>query len=120
VRPLALLLALTLFTTAETARADKPDLTCQELPCSVIRNCSSTGVACLPSDRGCAAAARDHNLELKCEQQCDEGKTKNVYCPPDSGRSDSNVVWMLLGVAGALAVGGISGALLLLRKKKAP
>lgn len=112
---LTLLVAL-LSTVATTARADE---TCHELPCSVMRNCSSTGMACETEDRSCATQARDKNLEVKCEQQCEQGKNKLVYCPPDTGRSDSNIVWFLLAAAGVLAVGGISGAWLLLRKKPA-
>lgn len=85
----------------------------------MLRNCSSTGVACEPDDRSCATEAREKNLEVKCEQQCEEGKKKLVYCPPDTGRSDSNVVWFLLAAAGALAVGGVSLGWLVLRKKPA-
>ena len=117
----ALALVLALLTTATTAHAlkpvSRPPLTCQELPCSVIRNCSSTGLACEPDDRDCTAQARERNLEVKCEQQCDEGKRQLVYCPPDTGRSDSNAVWFLLAVAGALAVGGITLTWLMLEKK---
>jgi len=111
-------LATFLAVLAASARSYADVPTCPELPCSVNRNCSSTGIACVPEDRDCVNRARDRDLEVKCEQQCDEGKTQLVYCPSDTGRSDSNVVWFLLAVAGALAVGGITLTWLMLRKKK--
>jgi hypothetical protein len=98
---------------ATTARAE-PD--CPEMPCSVIRNCSSTGIACELDDRACAERARERSLEVKCEQQC-TSSTRLVYCPPDTGRSDSKVVWVLLAVAVALAAVGSAVAWVVLRKK---
>jgi hypothetical protein len=89
---------------------------CPELPCSVNRNCSSTGVACLPDDRVCMENARADNLEVKCEQQCTSNKWL-VYCPPDTGRSDSKIVWILLSFAVALATGGTTLAWVILKKK---
>jgi hypothetical protein len=63
--------------------------------------------------------ARDHNLEVKCEQACSDGKHL-VYCPPETGRADdSRVVWVLLSFAGLLAIGGSAVAWVVLRKKKA-
>ena len=103
---------------ATHAHAETPT-GCTELPCSVNRNCSSTGFACEPDDRACLSRARELDLEVKCEQRCDEGKVRLVYCPQDAGRSDSKVVWILLSFAVVLAVGGSSVAWLVLRKKKA-
>ena len=97
---------------APRARAD-----CDELPCSVIRNCSSTGVACKPDDRTCTEEARAKNLEVKCEQTCSDGK-RLVYCPPDTGRGDeSRAVWLLFSLAVFLAVFGSAVAWVVLRKK---
>jgi hypothetical protein len=108
VKILALVLLL-----ASSARAD--GLPCDKT-CSVNRNCSSTGVACAPDDRECTGAAAAKGLEVKCEQSCDTGKVF-VYCPPDTGRSDSGFVWILLVIAGVLAVGGGAISFVVLRKK---
>ncbi len=89
---------------------------CPELPCSVMRSCSSTGVACGPGDRGCAERARAQSLEVKCEQQCTSG-ARLIYCPPDTGRSDSKIVWILLSLAVVLAAVGSAVAWVALRKK---
>jgi hypothetical protein len=83
-----------------------------------MRNCSSTGMACEPDDRACTERAREQSLEVKCEQQCTAGR-RLVYCPPDTGRSDSKVVWILLALAATLAGGGSIVAWALLRKKDA-
>jgi flagellar basal body-associated protein FliL len=40
-----------------------------------------------------------------------------VYCPPDTGRSDSKIVWILLSVAVLLAASGITAAWVVFRKK---
>ena len=109
VLPLVLVLALT---TAGSSRADLP---CDET-CSVNRNCSSTGLLCDPDDRACTSAATGKGLEVKCEQRCERGK-RYVYCPPDTGRSDSSFIWVLLALAGLLAVGGTSVAWTVLRRK---
>lgn len=93
-------------------------LDCPELPCSVNRNCSSTGVACDPDDRACTEKARAANLEVKCEQQCTSAR-RLVYCPSDTGRSDSKIVWILLSFAVLLAFGGSTVLWVVLRKKKA-
>jgi hypothetical protein len=90
---------------------------CQELPCSVIRVCSSTGMACDPADRACTELARSKDLEVRCEQQCSGGSARFVYCPANTGRADSGIVWILLAVAGLLAVGGSALFWVLLRKK---
>jgi hypothetical protein len=100
---------------AASARAE-PE--CPEMPCSIIRNCSSTGIACEPDNRECTERARAQGLEVKCEQHCTHS-TKLVYCPLDTGRSDSKVVWLLLGLAVLLAAGGSSVAWVVLRKKSA-
>lgn len=100
---------------AGTARAEGD---CPELPCSVMRNCSSTGLACEPDDRACVEKAREQSLEVKCEQHC-TSSTRLVYCPPDTGRSDSKVVWILLALAVVLASVGSTVAWVVLRKKGA-
>lgn len=111
VQSLALVFALAAL--APSAHANAP--TCDPT-CSVNRNCSSTGVACLPEDRDCTNGATAKGLEVKCEQTCDTGKVF-VYCPPDTGRSDSGFVWILLALAGTLAVGGTGLAWMVLRKE---
>ena len=98
---------------ATSARADGPR--CEET-CSVNRNCSSTGIACNPDDRACTDRARSNNLEVKCEQRCDD-RVRFIYCPPDTGRSDSGYVWILLTLASVLAVGGMTLAWIVLKKK---
>jgi hypothetical protein len=107
--------AAVLMSSAPAARAE-PE--CPELPCSVMRNCSSTGLACEPDDRACTEKAREQSLEVKCEQHC-TSSTRLVYCPPDTGRSDSKVVWILLALAVCLASVGTTVAWVLLRKKGA-
>lgn len=115
-----LALVLSLVSRGATARdRDAPAaLDCPELPCSVNRNCSSTGVACDPDDRACTEKARADNLEVKCEQQCTSAR-RLVYCPPDTGRSDSKVVWILLSFAVLLALVGSTVLWVVLRKRKA-
>jgi hypothetical protein len=117
---LALAVACAALSLGSPARADAPRASagCPELPCSVIRNCSSTGVACRPDDRACAEEARGKDLEVKCEQPCDDGP-RLVYCPPDTGRSDSKVVWLLLTMAITVAIGGSAILWVVLRKKSA-
>jgi len=73
-------------------------------------------MACEPSDRACTEVARSKDLEVRCEQTC-EGGPQLVYCPPDTGRADSQVVWILLAVAILLAVGGSALFYFVLRKK---
>lgn len=109
----SLVLVLALVLTASVAHAEPPR--CDEL-CSVNRNCSSTGLLCDPDDRSCTSSATSKGLEVKCEQRC-ENATRYVYCPPDTGRSDSGFIWILLGLAGLLAVGGTGVAWSVLRKK---
>ncbi len=101
-----------ILVTASPAWAEE----CPEMPCSVMRNCSSTGMACGLDDRVCAEKAREQSLEVKCEQQCTSG-TRLVYCPPDTGRSDSKIVWILLSLAVVLASVGSAAAWLAFRKK---
>ena len=95
------------------------DPSCDEVPCSVIRVCSSNGMACDPGDRACTELARSKDLEVKCEQPCTGAPARLVYCPADTGRADSGIVWLFLGVAGLLAVGGGALFWVLLRKKDA-
>lgn len=73
-------------------------------------------MACDGGDRSCAEQARSKDLEVKCEQRCASGP-RLVYCPPDTGRSDSKVVWILMTLAVTLAVGGSILAWLVLKKK---
>lgn len=100
---------------ASATRALADTLPCEQI-CSVNRNCSSTGVACDPGDRACTNGATSKGLEVKCEQSCDSGKMF-IYCPPEAGRSDSGFVWVLLALAGALAVGGTGVAWMVLKKE---
>ena len=75
-------------------------------------------MACEPNDRACIELARSKDLEVRCEQACDGGQ-QLVYCPPDTGRADSGIVWILLGVAMLLAIGGSALFWFVLRKKDA-
>jgi hypothetical protein len=109
------LIVAIVLSSSSAARAE-PE--CPEMPCSIIRNCSSTGIACETDDRACAERAREKSLEVKCEQHCTHS-TRLVYCPPDTGRSDSKVVWILLVFAVLLASVGSAVAWLVLRKKDA-
>lgn len=111
-RALALALFL-LLARPSLALANEP--TCDPI-CSVNRSCSNTGVACLPDDRDCTNGATARGLEVRCEQSCDTGK-RFIYCPPDTASSESRFVWILLGMAGFLAVGGTTLAWFALRKK---
>jgi hypothetical protein len=112
-KEIRLVLVLAILALASTAHAFEP--TCDQM-CSINRNCSSTGIACGPADRECNNGATAKGLEVKCEQSCDTGKMF-IYCPPDTGRSDSGFVWILLALAGFLAVGGTGLAWVALRKK---
>ena len=76
-------------------------------------------MACDPSDRACIEVARSKDLEVRCEQPCSGGPARFVYCPADTGRADSGIVWILLGVAAVLAVGGSALFWVVLRKKSA-
>jgi hypothetical protein len=114
-----LVVALGLLSITASVRADASrDAACPELPCSVNRSCSSTGVACDPDDRACTEGARAKDLEVRCEQQCSDTR-RLVYCPPDTGRADSNVVWILLAAATVLAIAGSALLWAVLRKKGA-
>jgi hypothetical protein len=73
--------------------------------CSVERKCSSTGKACAVDDRACQSDAIGRSLEITCERS---DPPTYVYCPPGGEQRDSNVVWILLVVAVAIAaVGGV-------------
>ncbi len=109
-----LAIAAALLMTAEIARAD--DLPDVNEVCTVNRRCSSTGMVCAAEDRDCVGKAVEQGLQVICE---DRSKRRMVYCPPDTARSDSRVVWILLALAGTLAVGGSSLAWVVLRKKRA-
>ncbi|MBS2017764.1 MAG: hypothetical protein JST00_33105 [Deltaproteobacteria bacterium] len=82
--------------------------------CTVVRRCSSTGLACRPDDRACTSEANNRGLQVICE----DAEQTMVFCPPDTARSDSNVVWILLAAALLLAVAGGSVAWVVLRKKE--
>ncbi len=82
--------------------------------CTVERRCSSTGLACGADDRVCTNEASTRGLQVICE---DASKKTMVWCPPDTARSDSNVVWILLLLAFVLAIGGSTIAWVVLRKK---
>ena len=85
-----------------------------EYPCTVVRRCSSTGVACQETDRACQEQARDRGLEVNCELP-----GEFVYCPPNSGRGgDNRGMWILLTVALSIAIGGSSIAWVALRKSR--
>ena len=71
--------------------------------CSVIRKCSSVGKECAPEDRDCQNAAVHDGLEVTCERAADR---MFVYCPPGAEQRDSGVVWLLLGLAFFIAIGG--------------
>ena len=71
--------------------------------CSVIRKCSSAGKECTSDDRECQSAAVHDGLEITCERDADR---MFVYCPPGASQRDSGVVWLLLGLAFFIAIGG--------------
>ena len=82
--------------------------------CTVVRRCSSTGLACRPEDRACTSEASNKGLQVICE----DAQRTMVFCPPDTARSDSNVVWILLAAAFFLAIGGSTVAYFVLRTGK--
>jgi hypothetical protein len=84
--------------------------------CTVVRKCSSTGVTCAATDLACQSQATGRHLEILCvdSRQTPERYT---YCPPDTGRADSGVIWVLMGVATLIAVAGGAIAWAVLRKK---
>jgi hypothetical protein len=87
--------------------------------CTIERRCSSNGVACRDSDRACKEDARSRGLEVICETQDPASETTFVYCPPTTGRGgDSFALWILLAVAGAIAIGGSTIAWFAMRKRK--
>jgi hypothetical protein len=93
--------------------------------CTVERRCSSTGVACIDSDRACKEDARSRGLEVICESQPQVAadaaavQTTFVYCPPTTGRGgDSFALWILLAVAGAIAIVGSTVSWVALRRRK--
>ena len=72
-------------------------------PCTIERKCSSTGVLCGSNDATCKSDANSRQLEILCTT---EDGTSFLYCPSNTGRSDSKAVWVLLFFAVLLAVGG--------------
>lgn len=82
--------------------------------CTKNRRCSATGLACEVEDRACNNEAASRGLQVICE---DAQKRTMVWCPPDTARSDSPLMWVLLAFAMLLAVGGSIAAWLVLRKK---
>ncbi len=97
------------------AQAPAASAACRE-QCTVERMCSSTGAACRPDDRACNNGAVERGLEVRCETRCQE-PARFVYCPAESGRSDSSYVWVLLAFAGMFAIIGSIFAWFALRKK---
>ena len=91
---------------------------CPEMPCSVIRNCSSTGIACETEDRECAERAREKSLEVKCEQHCTRSTAPRLL-PARHRALRFQIVWILLALAVVLASVGSAVAWVVLRKKDA-
>jgi hypothetical protein len=85
-------------------------------PCTVERKCSSSGLACLVEDRDCQNLARERGLEVTCERV---EPRAFVYCPPGAQQRDSSIVWILLAVAGAVVVIGMTVGWFAFRKKLA-
>ncbi len=73
-------------------------------PCSVERKCSSDGVMCARNDATCKSDATSRQLEILCTT---EGEENFVYCPRLTGHADSKAIWVLLGFAVLVAVGGL-------------
>ena len=71
--------------------------------CSAVRKCSSVGKECASDDRECQSTATHAGLEVTCERAADR---MFVYCPPGAEQRDSGVVWILLGLAFFIAIGG--------------
>lgn len=109
-----LLVVASIFFATDVSRAD--ELPAPAETCTVNRKCSSTGVACVSGDRACMNDATARGLEIFCEDK-QPPAVKLVYCPPDTGRADSKVIWLLLAAATFLAVGGSVVAWLALKKK---
>jgi hypothetical protein len=99
---------------ASSSTNDLPQSDRRKEACTVVLRCSSGGVACPESDRACQDDARSRGLELLCEGP----DARFVYCPVN-GRNESPIVWLLLSVAGVIAVFGSTLAWLLLRKPRA-
>lgn len=81
-------------------------------PCTVERRCSSAGKLCSAEDRECQSAAVAGGLEITCERS---EPSAYLYCPPGASSRDGSVVWLLLAVALAIAIGGSIAAYFLLR-----
>jgi|CXWL01.1.fsa_nt_gi hypothetical protein len=99
---------------AANARADESQGPVRSDTCSVVRKCSSTGLACNVGDRACTEGARSRGLEVLCEAPED----RLVFCPPNTRGGDSRVVWVLLAAASAFAIVGAAIAWFVLRTKK--
>jgi hypothetical protein len=86
--------------------------------CSVTMKCSASGLECSTDDRACADTARERGLEIVCDRP-DGPQRRFVYCPPGATARDSNVVWILLGVAALVAiVGAVVTTILIGRRVK--
>lgn len=98
------------------ARAAADDLPSAPSDCTVNRKCSSSGVACVSTDAKCMSDATGRGLEVFCE----DGRatpTTLVYCPANTGRAESRVIWIFLAAAASLAIGGGVVAFVVLKKK---
>jgi len=88
-------------------------------PCSVVRKCSATGLACLSGDQKCEAEASSRGLQVVCDNVLGPDQKQFVWCPPVTEARDSKIVWVLLSVALALAIGGGVVVWSVLKKKPA-
>ena len=86
--------------------------------CTIEKKCSSTGLDCVAGDRNCSDDARQKELEVTCERGA--GPDRHfVYCPPNTARTDSKGMWIMLAAAVGVAVIGGGALALALRKKNA-
>lgn len=86
--------------------------------CTVEQRCSSTGLDCVVGDRNCSDDARQKELEVMCERGT--GAERHfVYCPPDTARTDSKGMWIMLAAAVGVAIVGGGALALAIRKKPA-
>jgi hypothetical protein len=86
--------------------------------CTVEKKCSSTGLECVAGDRNCSDEARQKELEVTCERGA--GPYRHfVYCPPNTARTDSKGMWIMLVAAVGVAIIGGGVLALAIRKKPA-
>lgn len=109
--PLLAAVAFALLLSSSPARASEA--------CSVVRKCSATGLACMSGDRKCEEEASARGLQVVCDNVLGPDQKQFVWCPPVTEQRDSKIVWVLLSVAVALAVGGGVVAWSVLKKKDA-